>query len=743
MNLVIVESPSKVKTIKQYLGNDYQILASFGHVRDLLPKKGSVDLLNNFAMHYVVQEKAEKHLQAIIKAFKKAEMVYLATDPDREGEAIAWHIVEILREKKLLKNKLIKRITFHEITKNAVINALKEPRELYMPLINAQQARRALDFLVGFSLSPLLWKKIRYGLSAGRVQSPALRMIVEREEEIKQFKKQEYWSILAKHNVTGIPFESKLFKIADQKVENFTFTTQESVEKCIAKIIERRMLVEKIVRKEKKRYPAPPFITSTLQQEASKKLGFSAKKTMSIAQKLYENGYITYMRTDSVALSAEAVQMLRTVINTDFGAEALPKKPNIYQTKAKNAQEAHEAIRPSKPLKPEQLKLTEEQAQLYRLIWQRAVASQMLPAIFAVSTVDLRCQKDYLFRTSGSSLLSPGFLLLYGKDEIGAEEKSNLPVLQEGEWIETLEILGKQHFTEPPPRYSEASLIKTLEEYGIGRPSTYATIIDTLLSRNYVVLENKRFYPKDIGEIVNYFLTKYFEQYVDYEFTAHLETSLDDIAEGKLEWLQLLQQFWQPFEHRVEEIGQTVSKQDLITEQTDEKCPECGANLVIKLGKNGKFLSCSTFPNCHYIASVDNSAEVKTSDTESIAETIVGTCPVCGGNLIKKKGRFGFFIGCSNYPQCKHIEPLNKPEDTKIVCPVCQQRNLIKKRSRKGKIFYACANYPNCKYALWNIPINEPCPKCHWPILTVKPNNPDVKICPNEHCQHSFERKDN
>ncbi|MGZ8165850.1 MAG: type I DNA topoisomerase, partial [Methylobacter sp.] len=566
-NLVIVESPAKAKTIEKYLGKDFQVLASYGHVRDLIPKEGAVDPDNDFAMKYEVIERNLRHVQAISKALKSADTLYLATDPDREGEAISWHLYELLKEKNLLKNKPVHRVVFHEITKKAVTDAIANPEHLAINLINAQQARRALDYLVGFNLSPLLWKKIRRGLSAGRVQSPALRMIVERELEIEAFKTREYWTIDAALTAHEQAFKAKLTHFNGEKLSQLSINNEalaEQTKQTLLAAADGQLLVAKLEKKQQKRNPAPPFITSTLQQEASRKLGFTTKRTMMVAQQLYEGidrggetaGLITYMRTDSVNLSVEAVGELRKLIAEIYGAENVPKEPRQFKTKSKNAQEAHEAIRPTSPRHlPNKIKnyLTIEQYKLYDLIWKRTIACQMMHATLNLVAVYLICGDDgkHIFRATGSTIATPGFMAVYleGKDDSKESEdkESFLPPLEEGRPVPLNDIIAGQHFTEPPPRYGEASLVKTLEEHGIGRPSTYASIISTLQNREYVTLDSKRFYPTDVGRIVNKFLTEHFTKYVDYDFTANLEDDLDAVSRGEKDWIPLMHAFWNPF----------------------------------------------------------------------------------------------------------------------------------------------------------------------------------------------------
>ena len=624
--LLIVESPSKAKTLKKYLGNDFEVLASYGHVRDLIPKNGAVDPANKFAMKYDIIERNSKHVDAIAKAVKAADAIYLATDPDREGEAISWHIAEILAEKKLLKNKLLKRVEFNEITQTAVKYAIEHPRDIAMNLVNAQQARRALDYLVGFNLSPLLWKKIRRGLSAGRVQSPALRLIVEREQEIEAFNSQEYWSIhldALKHKSS---FSAKLIQLNGEKVEQFSVINHDQQADVVGKLLlasAGKTTVSRVEKKQRNRSPAAPFTTSTLQQEAVRKLGFTTSRAMRVAQQLYEGidvgsgtvGLITYMRTDSFSLATEAVMQIRDYVKKNFDADYLPKSPIMYKTKAKNAQEAHEAIRPTDIFRaPAKLRqyLNDEQFKLYEMIWKRSVACQMSPAKFDAVSVDLSVGSEgSLFRATGQTLVFPGFIAVYKEDTDGADEdaEAKLPHLETGEVLDVEKIYGEQHFTEPPPRYSEASLVKTLEEYGIGRPSTYASIISTLQDREYTLLDKKRFTPTDVGRVVNKFLTEHFTRYVDYDFTAKLEDALDNVASGERDWVPLMDEFWQGFNQQI------ISKADVDrpgNELIDEACPKCGRPLQKQLSRYGSFIGCTGYnaePKCDYKRSMNGAAQ--------------------------------------------------------------------------------------------------------------------------------------
>jgi DNA topoisomerase-1 len=619
-NLVIVESPAKAKTISKYLGKDFDVMASYGHVRDLVPKEGAVDPEQGFAMKYQIIERNEKHVKSIIRALKKADALYLATDPDREGEAISWHLVELLREKNALDSKAVHRVIFHEITKDAVKEAIDHPREISSEMVSAQQARRALDYLVGFNLSPLLWKKVQRGLSAGRVQSPALRMIVERELEIEAFKAREYWSIEADVSKAEQPFVARLVRYKGEKVEQFSFgdeTAAREVEKTLTAAATGKLTTVSVDKKQRRRNPAAPFTTSTLQQEASRKLGFNTQWTMRVAQRLYEGielpgegnvGLITYMRTDSVTLAEVAVAEIRDVIGERYGAESVPAEVRTFKTKAKNAQEAHEAIRPTSVARtPESLKgkLDEEQLKLYTLIWRRTMACQMVPAVFDTvalefapgeTTVDAADDRHRL-RANGSVLVEPGFMAVYheGKDDAKDDDGDRLlPEVTEGDVISLDELRPEQHFTEPPPRFTEASLVKTLEEYGIGRPSTYASIIATLKNREYVEMDGKRFIPTDIGRIVNGFLTEHFTQYVDYDFTARLEDDLDAISLGEKDLVPLLEGFWKPFHDLVEDKEQSVTREQVAQARELGTDPKSGKPVTVRMGRYGPFVQIGT-----------------------------------------------------------------------------------------------------------------------------------------------------
>jgi DNA topoisomerase I len=762
-NLVIVESPAKGKTIEKFLGPDYKVLASFGHVRALPSKQGSVDIEKDFEPKYHVLPESKKHLDAIKTALKGADTLLLATDPDREGEAISWHLLAALGLDKKSPGITIKRVEFHEITKDAILHAVKNPRDIALDLVNAQQARSILDYLVGFNLSPFLWKKIRYGLSAGRVQSVALRLVCEREKEILAFNEQEYWTVAARLGVAaGQEFKAGLVTVGDKKLGKFDIPGEEIALALKAALQSGRYQVAKITKTEKKRNPSPPFTTSTLQQEASRKLGFSAKKTMSTAQKLYEGidvgeegtvGLITYMRTDSVNLSTLALKDAHDVISAAYGKEYALAKPRIFKTKSKNAQEAHEAIRPTYIAKtPAELKryLTPDLHKLYELIWKRTVACQMAEALLDQTSVDISADLDMPItagpfagsgraglRAAGTVIRFPGFMKLYteGLDDQDEEKEGLLPAMTEGALLKMHEILPEQHFTQPPPRYTEATLVKTLEEYGIGRPSTFASIMNTLVERKYTRLDKKRFFPEDVGMVVSDLLTAHFEKYVDYNFTAGLEEELDQVSRGEKEWKPLLKEFWEPFIALLKQKDGEVNKADLTTEATDELCPECGKSLVVKLGKRGKFIACSGFQEgCKYTRNV-------AVDGVEIAEPVLSEekCDKCGLLMLIKDGRFGKYLACSGYPACKNIQPLVKPLNTGVVCPECKEGQLIEKKSRFGKLFYSCNQYPKCKFALWDLPVESPCPKCGFPLLVKKvyKRKGEFLKCPKEECDYN------
>ena len=659
-SLLIVESPSKAKTLKKYLGRGFEIVASYGHVRDLEAKEGAVDPSDDFHMRYALVEKNKKHVDTIIKAVAKATNIYLATDPDREGEAIAWHLAEILKEKKLLKNKKLNRVVFYEITESAVKEAVAHPRGISMPLVNAQQARRALDHLVGFNLSPLLWKKIGPSLSAGRVQSPALRLLVEREQEIEKFKSREYWSLhLDSHKGTQ-KFSARLVQYCGEKIEQFSIVSEDEHRKVvddIEKTAKGSAKVVRVERKPKSRQPAPPFTTSTMQQEAVRKLGMTTRGAMSTAQQLYEGveidggtvGLITYMRTDSLALANEALLDIRNYIKKKFEPDYLPHAANEYRNKSKNAQEAHEAIRPTSIARtPDAIRkyLTADQTALYEMIWKRTLSCQMTPAKYDTTSVDLAAGRaDTLFRASGQILVFPGFMAVYLEDADDAEheQEARLPLLEEKESVPVDRVFGEQHFTQPPPRYTEASLVKTLEEFGIGRPSTYANIISTLQDRGYALLEKKRFMPTDIGRLVNGFLTSHFNHYVDYGFTARLEEELDEISNGDREWVPVLKEFWKDF-------ARTLKSKEKVARGSpmEEDCPKCGKQLFLQNSRRGLFVGCSGYPDCDY---------TRPWGDQPAGPVVIGKDPATDLDILLLKGPYGFYVQLGPTPDDKTIKP--------------------------------------------------------------------------------------
>ncbi len=676
-NLVIVESPTKAKTIKKFLGSSYDVESSFGHVRDLPASKMGVDVLNDFEPSYTIPTRAKKNLSVLKKLAKTAKTIYFATDEDREGEAISWHLNFIL------KPKDYKRICFHEITKDAILEALKNPRELDMNLINAQQARRILDRLVGYEISPFLWKKIAKGLSAGRVQSAALRLICEREQEIKDFNKQEYWSIKSifqKIN-SDLNFESELIKISEKTLEKFYFTKSDDVENIITDIKEKKYSIESIEKKEASKNPLPPFTTSTLQQASNIRLGYSSKQTMMLAQQLYEGiklgkeslGLITYMRTDSLNLSTSFIEKAASFITSEYGKEYLETRQ--FKTKSKNAQEAHEAIRPTDVTKtPESIKeyLDPKQYKVYKLIWERAVASQMSPSKMQRTKIIISDkEKNYSFVSSGNIITFYGFLKVYPMKI----EEGELPDLKKNEALNLKDVSGDQHFTEPPARYNEASLIKIMEKLGIGRPSTYAPTISNIIARRYVIKEQKRLMPTETGELINKVMVESFKDVVDYQFTATMEEGLDDIARGEKEWVPFLRDFYTPFKANLKEKYETVSKVELEDNTTDEVCEKCGSPMIIKLG------------------------------------------------------RFGKFKACSNFPECKNTKNMTK--ELGIKCPKCEDGNVVTKRTSRGKTFYGCNNYPKCDFATWYKPTGTLCEKCKSPMVEFK----NGEKCSNKDCK--------
>jgi DNA topoisomerase-1 len=690
-SLVIVESPAKAKTIEKYLGRKFSVKASMGHVVDLPKSQFGVDIQNNFEPRYIKIRGKAKLIRDLQESARKADAVYLATDPDREGEAISWHLANTLN----LKDKTVKRIVFHEITKKAIENSMKNPRDIDIDMVNAQQARRILDRIVGYELSPLLWKKVRRGLSAGRVQSVAVRLITEREQEIKDFVPEEFWTINAEvETARHEKFSAKLATFNKKKVEPKNEEEAKAIEAGLKK---QTFRVGEVKKKERLRFPAPPFITSSLQQEAARKLGFGARKTMMIAQQLYEglelgeegsDGLISYMRTDSVRVAEEAQLEAREVITGRYGAAFVPEEIPVYKTKAAGAQEAHEAIRPTRIVRrPEIIKafLNKDQFRLYQLIWNRFIASQMRPAVLDTVAVDILAG-DYIFKANGSTIKFAGFLEVYqeGHDDENVEEESRLPELVPEEPLKLLKLDPKQHFTQPPPRYTEASLIKTLEEKGIGRPSTYAPTVDTILKRNYVQLVEKRFIPTDLGQIVVDLLKQKFSEIIDYDFTAEMEGKLDQIAEGNLDWVKVLDEFYRPFNDEVQKAAADVERVEIPVEESDVQCEKCGRTMVFKYG------------------------------------------------------RFGKFLACPGYPECKNTKPIRKTMGVK--CPKCGDGDILERKSKKGRLFYGCNQYPKCDFTSWERPFKEPCPQCG-SMCVVKGGKHEQKTvrCLKEGCGYNVE----
>jgi len=739
-SLIIVESPAKARTITKFLGKDFVVKASVGHIKDLPKTKLGVDIENGFEPHYISIRGKGKIISELKKAGRNAKEIYLAPDPDREGEAIAWHIAEVLGD----KGKKIYRILIHEITPRAVADALKNHRELQESLYRAQQARRILDRLVGYKISPLLWQKVKRGLSAGRVQSVALRLICDREREIQAFVPQEYWSITAqlRHPQKPPPFDARLTQIKGKKVQ---IDTEKEAKKITDKLRAKQFVVEDIAKKEKRRHPSPPFITSTLQQEASRKLRFSAKKTMRIAQQLYEGidlgelgqvGLITYMRTDSVRLSQDAIGEVRALIKKRFGEDYVPDKPHFYKSRS-SAQEAHEAVRPTsldRPPEKIQKFLTPDQRSLYKLIWERFIACQMRPAIFDQTTIKIKAD-DHLFVATGSVMKFPGFTAVYieGKDNPEVEEEGGiLPVLKTGDALELLDLLPKQHFTQPPSRFTESTLVRELEEKGIGRPSTYATILSNIQDKRYVELIDRKFQPTDLGLLVEELLTENFPTIMDAGFTAHMEENLDKIEAEKVPWKQVLEEFYHPFEENLKRAEANMRDVKGERQTTDIRCDQCGSMMEIRWGKFGKFLSCSAYPECKNakMFSTDEEGRIKVEEPPTVEEK----CPVCDSPMVVKEGRYGKFLACTRYPDCKGTRSMS----TGVPCPQegCGG-SLVQRRTRKGRMFYGCSKYPDCRFALWERPIARTCPQCGATFLAEKRTKAGVQyICKQEGCDY-------
>ncbi|MEK6672317.1 MAG: type I DNA topoisomerase [Nitrospirota bacterium] len=752
-SLVIVESPAKANTINKFLGKGFSVKASIGHIKDLPKKELGVDVVKNFEPSYVVIPGKEKVIRELKKAAKEADKIYLAPDPDREGEAIAWHIAtEISGSKTKASDSRIYRVTFNEITERAVLEAFKNPGRIDMSRVDAQQARRIMDRLVGYGLSPFLWKKVRRGLSAGRVQSVAVKLIVDRERAIESFIKEEYWNTNLQLEGSLPPqFRARLNKYNGSAVidrdsgegRRFLISNSEDAEKIAKELNSRPLLLTKVDKKERKRSPYPPFTTSTLQQEAARKLRFTAKRTMMLAQQLYEGielgkegsvGLISYMRTDSVRVSPEAQQSAREQIEKKYGKEYLPEKPPIYKSRA-GAQEAHESIRPTYINRhPETLKqfLQKDQYNLYTLIWNRFIASQMSPARLDQTTFIIDDpQKTFEVRASGTVLRFDGFMALYteGKDEIEEEEGGILPPLKAGEDLKIIEIKPTQHFTQPPPRYSEATLVKALEENGIGRPSTYAAILSTIQDRKYVHKEDVRFSPTELGVLVNDLLVDKFPELIDISFTAKMEEELDLIEEGKMKWVEVMNDFYTPFDKDLKAASNDNARVKPADIPTEEVCEKCNSPMVIKWGRHGRFMACSGYPECK------NTRPLNGEGTEtSVQETTDEKCSSCGSPMVLKSGRFGKFLACSKYPECKNTKPL----PTGVKCPE-DNGNIVERRTKKGKPFWSCSNYPECKFATWFKPVPRKCPGCGTEFLLEKRDKEGNTLlqCIRKECGHS------
>lgn len=745
-NLVIVESPSKANTIKHYLGANYKVMASIGHVRDLPKSTLGVDIENNFMPKYINIRGKAPLINDLKKEAKNADKIYLATDPDREGEAISWHLAAALN----IPVEETKRITFNEITKTAVKNAIKEPRIIDMDLVNSQQARRILDRIVGYKLSPFLWQNVKSGLSAGRVQSAATRIIVERENEIRAFIPQEYWTIDTQlETPKKKSFNAKFFGDAKTK-KKIDLKTEEDSKKIIEAVKDSPFTVVSVKKAVKHKNPAPPFITSTLQQEAAQKLGFQIQRTMKIAQELYEGinigsenggaqGLITYMRTDSTRISAEAVSMAKSLITEKYGADYYPEKPHVFKTKG-DAQDAHEAVRPSNPaLDPEKIKayLSPDQYKLYKLIWSRFIASQMASALLDTVTADIE-SAGYLFKASGYTIKFQGYMAVYEASETVKDEdepvKTKLPDFKENDILKLLKITPSQHFTEPPPRFTEATLVNFFKDKGIGRPSTYLSIITTIINRGYVIREKKILKPTQLGEITTNLMIEYFPDIVNYEFTAQMEDELDNIEHGQLTIFDVLSGFYRDFATHLDKANNSVSKEDvkIPVEETDIICDKCGSKMVIKLGRYGKFAACPNYPECKNTKPlIAEGQELKTDDT--VEKTDI-KCELCGKDMVIKRGRYGNFYACSDYPNCKNTKPMTK--DTGVKCPLCGGK-ILSKQSKKKLIYYNCEKYPDCDFSSWDMPTNEKCPKCG-KMLFLKKGKPQL-ICHEKECGYKID----
>ncbi|MBP6859404.1 MAG: type I DNA topoisomerase [Candidatus Magasanikbacteria bacterium] len=738
-NLVIVESPTKAKTISKFLGKNFVVKSSFGHVRDLPKSKLGVDIEHNFEPHYIVSRDKSKVAKELKDAAKKCDGILFATDEDREGEAISWHLANILG----IDPENAKRIVFHEITKTAITHAIENPRPLDLKMVDAQQARRILDRLVGYELSPFLWRKVARGLSAGRVQSVAVRLIVEREREIKAFNPEEYWSIDGTFTPNSKEnFNAKLHAIGGKKIDKLEIKNKEQVDKILAELHNATYTITAVEEKKTKRLPSPPFTTSTLQQEANSHLGFSAKQTMRLAQQLYEGielgsegsvGLITYMRTDAVNLSEKFLTESKELIGTQYGKKYQLDAPRAYHNKSKNAQEAHEAIRPTEVSRtPESIEahLDRQQFRLYDLIWRRAVATQMAPAELNATTIDISSHNKYQFRANGQTIIFDGFLKLFPE----RTKENLLPITTVDEKLICTELKPEQHFTEPPARYSDATLVKAMENYGIGRPSTYAPTISTIEDRGYIERDDKkRFAPKDIAYIVNDLLVEHFHHVVDFQFTAEMENSLDEIAHGKKEWRPVIAGFWTPFKENLDKKEIEIDKKVLTEEKSDEKCEKCGSDMIIKTGRFGKFLACTNYPECKTTKSL-NPEEAK---QQQAVEDANEKCEKCGEPMTLRRGRFGPFLGCSGYPKCKNIKNIEIKMNMK--CPKCGEGDIVQRRSKRGKPFYGCNRYPDCDFALWEKPTGEFCPTCKQPLVFAPKG---IIKCSNKECDYKKESQE-
>lgn len=752
--MVIVESPAKAKTINKILGKDFQVKASVGHVKDLPAKELGVDVDNDFRPSYGIIPGKEKVVKELKRAAKESERVYLAQDPDREGEAIAFHIASEIRDKR--NGDKIYRVAFNEITARAVKEAMERPGRIDLKKVDAQQARRVLDRLVGYGLSPLLWKKVRRGLSAGRVQSVAVRLIADREREIEAFKKEEYWSVTARLKGPQPPeFQGRLYRYGDSLVINrdgpegqrFLITSEEAARRIAGELEKGEFTLDKVEKKLRKKSPQPPFITSTMQQEAARKFGFPAKKTMLLAQQLYEgvelggegsHGLITYMRTDSVRVAEEAQQWARKLIVEAFGERYAPEKPPRYKSKA-SAQEAHEAIRPTLPDKsPEAVKpyLGRDQYRLYKLIWNRFIASQMESAELEQTAFEISCRSGAapsvlkgILRASGSVMKFPGFMALYTEtlDEL-EEEEGLLPPLKEGDPLGLLALEPRQHFTQPPPRYTEATLVKALEEKGIGRPSTYAAILSTIADRKYVHKESGRFAPTELGTVVNDYLVEHFPELLDVGFTAKMEDELDHIETGDSRWVEVVKDFYKPFREDLTEASKSIERVKPEDIPTDVLCEKCGSPMVIRWGRHGRFMACSGFPKCKNARPLEGDKQEAGPQAEQATGEV---CDKCGAPMLLKSGRFGKFLACSRYPECKNTRPV----PTGVKCPE-DGGDLIERRTRKGKPFWSCSNYPKCTFATWHRPVPEKCPNCGADFLLIKKDKTGdlVRFCHRKEC---------